>query len=78
MLIRVGYALVVFLLELVLFRVRIRIAPAPKLFNEFFPLVVRLEPFEGFPFFVRNYIRDVLFQPGIPDAKFSFAYAMRS
>ncbi len=53
-------ALVVLLTKLVLIGVRIRIAPAPELFNKALALVVGFEFLKGLTLFIGNDVSDVL------------------
>ena len=60
MFIRVSDALVVFLFELVLIRVGIGIATAPKFLDESFSFVVRRQFLKSLTLFVRDDVSDVL------------------
>ena len=63
MLVRIGNPFVILFAIFVLVSIRVRIAPAPELFDEPLPLVIGLELLEGFSLFVRNNVCDVVLQP---------------
>ena len=62
-LVGVGDAPVVLFLELVLHRVRRRVAPQPELLDELLPFLVRAQVLEDLAFFVRDDVDDVFVQP---------------
>ena len=63
MLVGVGDPLVVFLFELVLFSVRIRVTAAPEFLDKTFALVVSRQFFECLPLFIGNDVGNVFVQP---------------